>query len=448
MANALTRALRWFAYGTGNADPSADFQRYGGDYPLSASVLQFTYQGSGKEQIGSTFQSYAGDGYMTNGPVFAAMRVRARLFAQAEFRYRHVDTQKFAPSSADLDILAAPWPNGQTADLLSRCLLDADLAGNSFTARIGNQLVRLRPDWVTIVSELVESNGHEWRNVVGYLYAPNGVTADADFYTVDEVAHWAPIPDPLAEFRGMSPLSPVVREVNADIAMNYHKRAFFENSATPNLLIKYAQEVPPEVLAKIKAQFKSSHAGPLNAWDTAVLDAGGDVTVVGHSFQEMAFTALQSAGETRIASALGVPPILAGMADGLNSAGYNVYAPAMRAFADGEMRSLWASWCSAHAKFTSPPDQHVLWYDTRAIAALREGEKDIADAARFWAVAANQLVASGYDPDSVTAALVANDFSVLKHSGVLPNSVSPSSGTYGLGGATEGGSTSLLGGSS
>jgi hypothetical protein len=30
------------------------------------------------------------------------------------------------------------------------------------------------------------------------------------------VAHWSPIPDPLANFRGMSWLTPVLREIDAD----------------------------------------------------------------------------------------------------------------------------------------------------------------------------------------------------------------------------------------
>jgi phage portal protein BeeE len=439
MANALARAWKWIQEGpTAPAAKAGRHERWGvgGDYPLSAPLMQFTYPMDGKESVGTSFRSYAIDGYGSNGPVFSVMRVRARLFTQADFRYRQDETQRLV-NGPGLEILANPWPNGQTTDLLARNLQDADLSGNSFTAKVGEQLVRLRPDFVTIVSEKLVRDGHEFRNCIGYLYSPNGgiIDADSDFYTVDEVAHWAPIPDPMSDFRGMSPLTPVVREINADIAMTLHKRSFFENSATPNLLIKYAQEIDPTVLAKIKAQFNANHAGPQNAWGTAVLDAGGDVTVVGNNFSEMAFTALQSAGETRIASALGVPPILAGMLDGLNSAGYNVYAPAMRAFADGEMRSLWQSWCSAHAKFVDVPDGHVLWYDTRAIAALREGEKDIADAARFWAVAANQLVASGYDPISVTAALVANDFSVLTHTGLVPTALTASTGTAGLGGS-------------
>jgi hypothetical protein len=47
----------------------------------------------------------------------------------------------------------------------------------------------------------------------------------------------------------MSWLTPVVREINADQAMTDYKRRFLDNSATPNLLIKYQQKLTPAALS-------------------------------------------------------------------------------------------------------------------------------------------------------------------------------------------------------
>ena len=44
--------------------------------------------------------------------------------------------------SRELEILERPWVGGTTGDLLSRMILDADFAGNSYTARVGSELVR------------------------------------------------------------------------------------------------------------------------------------------------------------------------------------------------------------------------------------------------------------------------------------------------------------------
>jgi hypothetical protein len=96
--------------------------------------------------------------------------------------------------------------------------------------------VRLRPDWVTIVSELVpDALGRPYRKVVGYHYDPPQTGPDEGppvLFDVDEVAHWSPIPDPWAHFRGMSWLTPVLREVAADQAMTTHKIRYLQNAAS------------------------------------------------------------------------------------------------------------------------------------------------------------------------------------------------------------------------
>jgi phage portal protein BeeE len=49
----------------------------------------------------------------------------------------------------------------------------------------------------------------------------------------------------------------------------------------------------------------------------------------------------QGAGETRIAAAAGVPPVIVGLSEGLQAATYSNYSQARRRFADGTMRPLW-----------------------------------------------------------------------------------------------------------
>src|SRR5260370_330738 len=82
-------------------------------------------------------------------------------------------------------------------------------AGTGYLSRPApDKLQRLRPDWVEILTDGSEP--------LGYLYHPGGIIASresAKFLTVDEVVHWSPIPDPTAAFRGMSWVTPVVREV-------------------------------------------------------------------------------------------------------------------------------------------------------------------------------------------------------------------------------------------
>ena len=111
---------------------------------------------------------------------------------------------------------------------------DADLAGNAYIRRTDTGLERLRPDLVTIVSELhSDVLGRYYRVPVGYFFEPEPFDADREpaLYLAEEVCHWSPVPDPEANFRGMSWLTPVVREIEADAGMVAYKQAYLDHAA-------------------------------------------------------------------------------------------------------------------------------------------------------------------------------------------------------------------------
>ncbi len=384
--------------------------------------MQQTYTKEGLEPVLPTFESYAREGYQANGVVFSLILARISLGSECEFKFQDKTTKRIFGTPA-LSILENPWPSGTTGELLARMIQDADLAGNAFVRRAGDRLERLRPDWVDI-AHVDDENGAD--EVIGYVYWREGRMADnPEVYPVAEVAHWSPIPDPLAEFRGMSWLTPVVREINSDAAMTQHKGKFFENAATPNLVIRYATKLGPEQVQTLRDRWQARFGGPDNGWKTAILDEGADLTVVGNSFEQMSFTAVQAAGENRIAAAAGVPGIVVGFKEGLSAATYSNYEQAMRRFADVTMRPLWRSAAAALAKLVEVPTGARLWYDVGGIAALRQGEKDRAETAQIYAAAALNLINSGYVPDSVTAALTSGDMTLLQHTGAIPTALYP-----------------------
>jgi hypothetical protein len=225
--------------------------------------------------------------------------------------------------------------------------------------------VRLRPDWVTIISELVPDDaGRPFRKVVGYHYDPPQTGPDEGppvLFDVGEVAHWSPTPDPWAHFRGMSWLTPVLREVAADQAMTTHKIRYLQNAASP--------------------------------------------------------ATVQAAGENRILIASGVPGIVIGSKEGLMAATYSNYEQAMRRFADITMRPLWRSACAALQQLVTPPAGSRLWFDVSDIAALRQGEKERADTLLVQAQAIAELVKFGYSPESAVAAVNGSNLALLEHPG-------------------------------
>jgi phage portal protein BeeE len=409
---------------------------WGGLGPASgAAVLTTTYGQNGNEPIlpqlmSSTMQAYAG-----NSIVFGAILARLSLFSEASFAFRDLsDKHLFGANELDgrraatLRSLEMPWPNGTTGELLARMIQDVDLAGNAYVWDAGPQLVRLRPDWMTIISELVpDPIGRVYRKVIGYYYEPPQSAVEAgppQYYTVEEIAHWSPIPDPFANWRGMSWLTPVLREIAADNAMTGYKIKYLDNAASPNLLIKYKQKLGQGVASRIQEQVQARHGGVDNAFRTLVLDEGADTTVIGNSFEQMNFATVQAAGENRILIASGVPGIVIGSKEGLMAATYSNYSQAMRRFADITMRPLWRSVCACLSKLVVVPTGARLWFDVSDIAALRQGEKEQADTSLVMAQAIAELCRFGFDPESAVAAVAAGAMEQLTHKGLPVNVMS------------------------
>lgn len=387
---------------------------------------RYTLAGEKQEEIGDDFTGIASSAYRANGVVFACELVRMLLFSEARFQFRQRNNGRPGNlfGTAELAPLEKPWPGATTGDLLTKMLLHADLGGNAYVARRPSGKLRLlRPDWVDIILGSTENDSiGAWdvdADVLGYVYYPGGKRSGRDpvLFLADEVAHFAPIPDPLAQYRGMSWLTPIVREVMADKAANDHKLKFFENGATPNMVVKLDVS-DLEKFSGWVAKFKEQYEGAGNAYKTMFLGAGADATVVGADMQQLDFKVTQGAGETRIAAAAGVPPVIVGLSEGLAAATYSNYGQARRRFADGTMRPLWRNAAGSLAQIITVPAGAELWYDDRDIPFLQEDLKDTADILSANSESIRKLTDAGYTPESVVAAVIANDLNLLKHTGL------------------------------
>src|SRR5215471_2195290 len=253
-----------------------------------AAVLTTTYGGADREAVLPQWAVWAQSAHASSAVVFAAQYVRMALFSQAVFQFQAKDDKHLFGTKA-LAKLEDPWPGGKTPDLLARMEQDAGWVGNAYIwdPPGEDRLVRLRPDWTTIVSELVQvPGGGQYRNVTGYWVEPPKNILDqgkGQFYPAEEVVHWAPDPDPQADFRGMSWLTPVYRDVRGDDGMTEYKIKYLQNGATPNILLKYPQKLMPGTIDNLRERVNARYAGPGNAFKTLILDRGADMTVVGNS---------------------------------------------------------------------------------------------------------------------------------------------------------------------
>jgi hypothetical protein len=229
--------------------------------------------------------------------------------------------------------------------------------------------------------------------------------------------------------------------------MTTHRQKFFENGATPNMIIHFPVGVKGDQIKEFKKIMEPEHGGIDNAYKRLYIGGGADATVVGANFQETTFKEVQGGGESRIAAAAGTPSVLVGLSEGMQGSSLNAgnYAQARRRMADITAHPLWQKAAGSLSILTGPtPPPRAsqfdlgakdtagvrLWYDTRDLAFVREDELDTADIRMKDAQTMRTLLDAGFTPESVIAAMEAEDFSILKHSGLYSVQLQPPGTTF------------------
>lgn len=402
-------------------------------YPLPRSLT------NNADLISSDYVGLAG-ALRNNAVVWACVQARASLLSQARFQWQRM--VKGQPGdlfgTADLELLEHPERGQVTADLLARASLDVDLSGNHYLARRvvdrNVQLKRLPPHWVVIVMGSNSDPELDSRDidaeVVGYAYFPGGRGSGKtpEFLLADEVAHLAPLKDPLHRYRGMSWMEAAVPELMADQASTVHKLKFFENGATPNLVVSLDIGEAAKFNEFVEAM-DTKHKGLANAYKTLYLGAGAKAEALGANFQQIEFGATQAKAETRIAMASGVHSVIIGASEGLAGSSLNQgnFMAARRLVADMTLRPWWANFAASVEVIIPPPSGSRLWYDERHIPFLAEDVKDAATVQQSQASTIKSLSDAGFDPDAVVTAVMAGDLRLLKgkHSGLFSVQLQP-----------------------
>lgn len=420
------------------------------DHPLNTNVFASNLYDD-KERIEGDFESYVSGAFKKAPPVFACISTRAAVLSEARFQYRRFEngrpTDLFGGASNGLDLLERPWPGGTTGELIARMEQDASLAGNFFATTCddlgrygkaskggpGRRVVRMRPDWVSIIIGVPGNERAHPLNlnarVLAYLYEPrgnvvmddSGRTPETVILTPDEVCHYSPEPDPIARFRGMSWVTPVIREISSDVAAAKHKDQFYANAAVPNLAIKFDKDTSQDAFEMFVEKFKSEHQGVWNAYRTLFLMGGADVEALTMDFRNLDFANIVGKGENRIANAAGVPSAWVGFSEGMQGSSLNAgnLTSLRRRFADGTIRPLWRKMAASLEVLVEPPAGAHLWYDERGVAFLREDATDLAEIMQTTMIGLDAGIRAGYEPDALVEAFRDNDVTKLlgQHSG-------------------------------
>jgi len=415
---------------------------YGGtSYPFG---LNQTMSGQRIKQIAATLPAYAA-ALRSCPPAFAAQMVRALVLSQMRFTWRNLPTSPTPRrlfGTRDLELLERPWPKATTGDLVSTMEWHAGLTGNAFVARRPARLRVLRPDWCGLLfgseqdPEEIAATAFDGE-LLGLVYQNGGIGSGAgqvNSLLPDEFAHWSPIPDPECPGVGQSWVTAALADIQGDRAATQHKLKFFTNGATPNMVVKGIPAVSKEQFDEIVEMLESKHTGVANAYKTLYLTAGADATVVGSDLKQLDFKATQGAGETRIAMLGRVPAPLLGISEGLAGSSLNAgnFGMARRIFADSwiypSLQDLSASVESIMVRPKNPRSGETdaeLWFDTADMPILREDAKDAAEITETQARTISGLVKEGFTPESAVAAVIGQNMTLLKHTGLVSVQLQP-----------------------
>jgi HK97 family phage portal protein len=370
-----------------------------------------------------------------NPIVAAAINARLLVFSEVRFLWQPFGGGRPGRmfGNEELSILERPWQNATTGDLLARMLVDADLYGNSYwvrrTERGSDELVRLDPNRVVIVTGDYVEQGHAYgKELVAYAVVDDDQENELVTFLPDEVCHFKPLPDPTHPFRGRTWLTSVLPDVTADDEFTNYKHTFMRNAATPNLVVSFDPSITKEAFETFVSRLDATHKGADKAFKTLYLGGGADVKVVGANFDQLNLKAVQGAGETRIASAAGVPASYLGISESLGGSSLNAgnYTAARRRFADGTIRPLWRAAADSLGHLLARPDPTVrLWYDDRDVAFLQEDVLDTAEIRAKDAQTMRTLVDGGFEAESVVDAVTTGDMTLLRHTGTLSVQLQP-----------------------
>jgi hypothetical protein len=286
------------------------------------------------------------------------------------------------------------------------------------------------PDYVTILAATFELEGVEiGTRLVGYIIRPPGSKGPGYGLDPTQLAHYKPGAPTAEPFRGESWLAAVASDATSDIELTSYKGNYLKNGAMPSLAVTYEPTLSQEALEAFVPVFAEKFTGQLNAGKVMHFLGGRDVKTVGATLDQLAFKAVQGAGETRIAAAAGVPASVAGFSEGMQGSSLNAgnYTATRRLFGDAKVRPLLGSLVEAFSVLVPAPAGSRLWYDDSGVSFFQEDVTDEANIRQTTAATIRSLIEAGYDPDAVVTAVTTGrmDGLIGQHSGLTSVQLTP-----------------------
>lgn len=232
-------------------------------------------------------------------------------------RYAHtgMDDRKEVIDHMALKLLTKPNPFMTTQLFMEITQQHIDLTGESFWAVVSEygipyELWPLRPDRMTIVCDADNY-------LSGYIYTtPEGRKIPME---TEQIIHLK-MPSPVDIYRGASPVSAILPDLESTRLSSEWNRNFFKNSAVPGGVIQVEGRLSDDAFYEMMLRWKEQHKGVANAHRAAVLDNGGKWIPTAMTMRDMQFAELRDVSSQVIREAFGFPKFKLGDVTDVNRA--------------------------------------------------------------------------------------------------------------------------------
>jgi HK97 family phage portal protein len=127
--------------------------------------------------------------------------------------------------------------------------------------------------------------------------------------TVNEILHIKMLPKMGTMFTGTCGLRLIASRINAELSATEWEGRFFQNDATPPLVISLGEDAGPDEMREAYESWQVTHAGPYNAGKPAVL-AGATVTKIGFNLADAQLIEAHGYNVQDFARAMNLPIVM------------------------------------------------------------------------------------------------------------------------------------------
>lgn len=287
--------------------------------------------------------------YQQVSSVYKAIKAIADNVPQADLRFRDKKSKKDIEDDEIIELFDRPNPYMSESDFIQAWVGFASLYGEAMIIKersIG-QVAGTRK----LPAELWAFNPKDFQDVTtgrmltGWRYSKENI-----LFTPEDVIFIKDF-NPYSLFRGMNPLEPIDKIVDIDWQALIFNKAFFDNDATPGLMLTTEEELNEDIIKRTKKQLEKNYRGASNAHKVAIFEGGLKPEKIMPTHREMDFIEQQRYTREEILGIWRAPKALFNITDTLN------YATFM-----GQMKIFWSyGIMPVMRKIEGAINRHLVW---------------------------------------------------------------------------------------